>query len=108
MLAPNTLLQNRYLIERKLGQGGMGAVYQAVDKRFDTTVAIKQTLVTDEGLRKAFEREARLLNKLRHGALPHVIDYFSEADGEFLVMQYIPGDDMHALLVRSGQPFPYE
>jgi serine/threonine protein kinase len=105
MLAPNTLLQNRYLIERKLGQGGMGAVYLAVDRRFDTTVALKETLVTDEGLRKAFEREARLLNKLRHAGLPHVMDYFSEGTGEFLVMQYIPGDDLAALLEKNGRPF---
>ncbi len=108
MLAPNTLLQNRYLVEKKLGQGGMGAVYQAVDKRFDTTVALKETLVTDENLRKAFEREARLLNKLRHAALPHVIDFFSEGDGQFLVMQFIPGDDLGALIERNGRPFPTE
>jgi serine/threonine protein kinase len=105
MLPPNTLLQNRYLIEKKLGQGGMGAVYQAVDKRFDTTVALKETLVTDENLRKAFEREARLLNKLRHASLPHVIDFFAEGDGQFLVMQFIPGDDLGALLERNGRPF---
>lgn len=105
MLTPNTILQNRYLIERKLGQGGMGAVYQAVDKRFDTTVALKETLVTDEGLRKAFEREARLLNKLRHAALPHVIDYFAEGEGQFLVMQFIPGDDMAAMLENNRRPF---
>ena len=105
MLAPNTLLQNRYLIERKLGQGGMGAVYLAVDKRFDTTVALKETLVKDENLRRAFEREARLLNRLRHAALPHVMDFFGEGDGQFLVMQYIPGDDLAALLDKNGRPF---
>ncbi len=105
MLSPNTLLQNRYLIEKKLGQGGMGAVYEAIDKRFDTTVALKETLVHDENLRRAFEREARLLNKLRHASLPHVIDFFSEGDGQFLVMQFIPGDDLGALLERSGRPF---
>jgi serine/threonine protein kinase len=108
MLSPNTLLQNRYLIEKKLGQGGMGAVYQAIDKRFDTTVALKETLVSDDTLRRAFEREARLLNKLRHASLPHVIDFFSEGDGQFLVMQYIPGDDLGALLERNGRPFPTE
>src|SRR6185369_531941 len=108
MLSENTLLQNRYLIEKKLGQGGMGAVYRAIDKRFDTAVALKETLVTDENLRKAFEREARLLNKLRHAALPHVIDFFAEGDGEFLVMQFIPGDDLGAMLQSKGRPFAYD
>jgi serine/threonine protein kinase len=108
MLSENTLLQNRYLIEKKLGQGGMGAVYRAIDKRFDTPVALKETLVTDENLRKAFEREARMLNKLRHAALPHVIDFFAEGDGEFLVMQFIPGDDLGELLQRNGRPFGHE
>lgn len=106
MLEPNTLLQDRYLIEGKLGQGGMGAVYLAVDKRFDTKVALKETLVTNDDLRRAFEREARLLNKLRHAALPHVIDYFSQGAGEFLVMQFIPGDDFAKMLEKNGQPFP--
>lgn len=106
MLSPKTLLQNRYLIERKLGQGGMGAVYLAIDQRFDTAVALKQTLVSGDELRKAFEREARLLNKLRHAALPHVIDYFAEADSEYLVMQFIPGEDLAERLERNGRPFP--
>ena len=100
MLAPNTLLQNRYLIVRQLGQGGMGAVYEATDQRFGSTVALKQTLVRDEQLKKAFEREARLLNRLRHPALPVVIDYFAETEGEFLVMDYIPGEDMAGMLVE--------
>ncbi len=108
MLTPNTLLQNRYLIVRQLGQGGMGAVYEATDQRFNSRVALKQTLVTTEPLRKAFEREARLLNTLQHAALPHVIDYFFEAEGQFLVMQYIPGDDFGQMLRRRGQPFPVE
>ena len=76
MLAPNTLLQNRYLIVRLLGQGGMGAVYQATDQRLGNTVALKQTFFTDEMMLKAFEREARLLASLRHPALPKVSDHF--------------------------------
>lgn len=61
MLAPGTILQNRYRIVRQLGQGGTGAVYEALDQRLDTTVVLKETLFADERLSKQFEREARLL-----------------------------------------------
>ncbi|MCI0491042.1 MAG: SUMF1/EgtB/PvdO family nonheme iron enzyme [Blastocatellia bacterium] len=108
MLEPNTVLQNRYRIVRKLGQGGMGAVYEATDHRFNSIVALKETLVTEEHLRKAFEREARLLNGLRHAALPVVMDYFSEADGVYLIMQYIPGEDFATLLEQRDGPFPHD
>ena len=86
----------------------MGAVYLATDQRFGSTVALKQTLVSGENLRKAFEREARLLNGLRHAALPVVIDYFTEGEEVFLVMQYIPGDDLHTRLENCGGPFRCE
>jgi serine/threonine protein kinase len=105
MLAPNTLLQNRYLIIRSIGQGGMGAVYLARDERLGNTVALKETLFTDARLRKAFEREARLLARLRHPALPKVIDHFDEDDGQFLVMEFIAGDDIEVMLAQRGEPF---
>ena len=98
MLAPNTLLQDRYLVLRLLGQGGMGAVYQATDRKFGNAVAVKETFYSNEQLRRAFSREARLLNRLRHPALPVVMDYFSIADKQFLAMQYIPGKDLEQLL----------
>ena len=105
MLAPNAILQNRYLIRRSIGQGGMGAVYEALDQRFDGIVAVKETLHTDEQARKAFEREARLLYGLRHPALPRVIDHFMEDDGQFLVMDYIPGEDLEKLRQQNGGKF---
>lgn len=105
MLEPNLVLQGRYRIVESLGRGGMGAVYRAIDETFGSTVAIKQTLCEGADLEKAFQREARLLNGLRHGALPVVIDYFSEVRGQFLVMQHIPGDDFGVLLDRSGEPY---
>jgi eukaryotic-like serine/threonine-protein kinase len=108
MLTPDTVLQGRYRIVRQLGQGGMGAVYEAVDQRLDTTVALKETLFTDERLRKQFEREARLLARLHHPALPRVSDHFSEDDGQFLVMQFIPGDDLSEMMTRKHGPFPVD
>src|SRR6476659_10773034 len=106
MLSPETVLQGRYRIVRQLGQGGMGAVYEAIDQRLDTTVALKETLFTDEKLRKQFEREARLLARLHHQALPRVSDHFTESEGQFLVMQYIPGEDLYDMQTRRQSAFP--
>src|ERR1051325_8090991 len=106
MIEPGTVLQNRYAVERQIGAGGMGAVYVATDRRFGSTVALKETFFDDPSLRKAFEREARLLNRLRHAALPRVSDHFEEAEGQFLVMEYIAGEDLSQLLKARGAGFP--
>src|SRR2546422_370239 len=108
MLAPDTVLQARYRILRQLGQGGMGAVYEAIDQRLDTTVALKETLFVEEKLRKQFEREARLLARLHHPALPRVSDHFAEGEGAFLVMQFITGDDLAEMITLRRGPFPQE
>jgi S1-C subfamily serine protease/tRNA A-37 threonylcarbamoyl transferase component Bud32 len=105
MPAADTVLQGRYRIVRQLGKGGMGAVYEAVDERLHRTVALKETLADTEELKRAFEREARLLANLRHPVLPKVIDHFTEDDGQFLVMEFIPGSDLGELLSRRSRPF---
>jgi serine/threonine protein kinase len=105
MFATDAVLQNRYRIIRQLGRGGMGAVYEALDERLSRTVALKETLVETEELRAAFEREARLLANLRHPALPKVLDHFSEGTGLFLVMEFIPGDDLAMMLEHRGRSF---
>ena len=106
MLAEGLVLQNRYRVIKQLGQGGMGAVYEAIDERLDTTVALKETLFSDERLRRQFEREARLLARMHHPALPRVSDHFGEGDGQFLVMQYIAGDDLAQMMAHKRGPFP--
>ena len=107
MLSPNTILQNRYRVVRELGHGGMGTVYEALDQRVNCIVALKETIAgNNDEARRAFEREASLLGNLRHSALPKVMDYFSEDDGDFLVMEFIPGYDLAELLDLRGNPFP--
>ena len=102
MIENETLLQDRYLIEKQIGAGGMGAVYRAVDQRFGSFVAIKETFYKNDELGEAFEREAHLLNSLLHPVLPHVSDFFTENNGHFLVMQFIEGEDLSEVLKREG------
>src|SRR6266516_1511113 len=106
MLAPNTLLQDRYRIVRQLGQGGMGTVYEAVDQRLSSIAAIKENCLPSAEARNSFAHEASLLANLRRSSLPNVIDHFAEGDGQYLVMEFIPGDDLAQLLEIRGQPFP--
>ncbi len=108
MIESGKTLQQRYRIDRQIGQGGMGAVYIATDERFGSTVAIKETLYMDDNFRKAIEREARLLNSLKHSALPRVSDHFEEDNGQFLVMEYIPGDDVGSMLDPEHPRFTVE
>jgi hypothetical protein len=84
----------------------MGAVYKAQDLRLRCTVAIKETFFSDDRLRRAFEREAHLLAGLRHPALPRVSDHFKEGAGQFLVMEFIPGDDLEKMVRERGGAFP--
>jgi serine/threonine protein kinase len=108
MLPLNTTLQGRYQIVAQIGRGGMGAVYKAIDTRLRNTVALKQTLLEGEIARRAFEREAQLLAGMRHPALPKVSDHFTDELGQFLVMEFISGEDLGTMLLQRGEPFGVE
>jgi len=105
-LLADMVVQGRYRIVRKLGRGGMGAVYEAVDQRLGITVALKETLSTEPSMRKQFEHEARLLASLQHPALPRVTDHFVEGNRAFLVMQFIAGTDLARIIAQQPGPFP--
>src|SRR6478672_379391 len=107
MLQIGTLLEDRFLIEQLLAQGGMGAVYLATDQKFGSRVAIKERFYEHAELTEAFELESRILNSLHHPVLPHVSDYFSGPDGHFLVMEYIEGEDLSEMVKRDGA-FPVD
>jgi serine/threonine protein kinase len=110
MLQRNTFLYNRYRIIRSLGRGGFGQVYEALDDKLDCIVAIKERLakLDSEKMRRAFEREAKLLANLRHPVLPKVMDHFFAGEGQYLVMEFIEGDDLSKLLAKRQHPFPVE
>ena len=104
-LAPNMYLQNRYQIARLLGQGGMGAVYQALDLRLSgRVVAVKENFDNSPAAQAQFQTEAALLANLNHPALPRVTDYFIEPSGrQYLVMDFIEGNDLEEIVTRQGR-----
>lgn len=98
----NEILNNRYRIENILGQGGMGAVYKATDVNLGVDVAVKENLFITEDYARQFRREATILAGLRHPNLPRVTDHFvMEGEGQYLVMDFIEGEDLRERLERS-------
>jgi serine/threonine protein kinase len=106
MLEPGTVLRSRYRIVETIGEGGMGAVYQAEDVRLlGRRCAIKEVRLNSEmsdiarhQAQEQFHREASILARLDHPTLPKVSDYFTEADLDYLVMDYVPGRDLKDIM----------
>ena len=111
-LPPRTMLRKRYMLLKTVGQGGMAAVYQAVDTRANRAVAIKemsQDGLAPDDLREAldsFNAEARLLQGLSQDNLPKVYDSFSENARHYLVMDFIEGETLEQRLARAHGPLP--
>jgi outer membrane protein assembly factor BamB/tRNA A-37 threonylcarbamoyl transferase component Bud32 len=106
-LQPGDVLLDRYSIQSVLGVGGMGAVYCARDLHFPNVVkrvAVKEmiNIVRDPVLRDKilhnFEREANILATLNHPSIPRIYDYFSKDDRCYLIIEFIEGKDLEAIL----------
>lgn len=106
LMQGNTLHQGRYVIEARLGQGGMGTVYLAADKNLrNMKVAIKENAEVSKATQEQFRREAEMLAHLQHPNLPRVSNYFIESSGrQYLVMDYIDGQTLREILSRSTSP----
>jgi serine/threonine-protein kinase len=113
------ILKDRYVIKKPIGRGGMGSLYLADDNRLaGRRCAIKEVqqdsdLPSDilEQARAQFYREASVLAQLDHPTLPKVSDYFSDEDRDYLVMDYVPGDDLKTLMDqarRKGEFLPID
>ncbi|MGH7779582.1 MAG: protein kinase domain-containing protein [Candidatus Binataceae bacterium] len=112
-LAPGTLLQNRYLIDRLLGGGGQGMVYLARDQRLaNRTCALKEMVdhFIDQSKRieanDYFAREADTLAQLKHSAIPAITDRFDDQNRHYLVMEYVEGRNLEEELAARGEPLP--
>ncbi len=102
-LERGVLLHNRYRILEILGQGGMGSIYRAVDDNLGVEVAVKENLFTTDEYARQFRREATILAGLRHPNLPRVSDHFVvDGQGQYLVMDYIEGEDLRERMDRIG------
>jgi serine/threonine-protein kinase len=109
MLTNGKRLDGRYDIREQIGGGGFGAVFLAEDTRFSgkNLVAIKQILQNNPQIAKSFRREADLLYNLSHTNLPKVTNCFQEDNANYIVMDYISGEDLAQNLIK-GKRFSVE
>jgi serine/threonine-protein kinase len=105
-IEPGVILRERYKIRRIIGQGGMGSIYLAEDLRLEgRQCALKEvqheSSLPEDSLQQArdqFLREAQILARLDHPNLPKVSDFFTEENREYLVMDFVPGEDLRNLM----------
>ncbi len=112
-LQTGSVLVDRYLIQDVIGVGGMGSVYRARDLHFPNViklVAVKEMInqardpLVRQTIVQNFEREANILVTLNHPSIPKIFDYFSHEERSYLVLEYINGKDLEAILNESEGP----
>ena len=101
----------KYTIMGELGQGGMGAVYLAVDKALNRKVAIKELKIDEHKKRdpeaysitiKRFKKEAEILAKLNHKNIVSVYDVIEQNDNQYIIMEYLNGKDLEQVVEAQG------
>jgi serine/threonine protein kinase len=108
-LSPGTTLWSRYRIIQLVGQGGMGAIYQAEDTRLEGRLCALKEVIPEsrdseenhEQIQAQFHREASILARLDHPNLPKVSDYFLYNGRDYLVMDFVPGRDLRELVEEA-------
>ncbi|MEW5938689.1 MAG: serine/threonine-protein kinase [Chloroflexota bacterium] len=106
---PGETLRGRYKIRERIGQGGVGSIYLADDLRLEGRICALKEVQYDRALpdnvikqaREQFLREATVLARLDHPNLPKVSDFFSIEKRDYLVMDYVPGKDLRALMMEA-------
>src|SRR5690242_6005940 len=96
-----------YEILVKLGEGGMGVVYKALDTHLDRLVAIKvlpPEKLADVERKRRFVQEAKSASALNHPNIITIYDIASESGVDFIAMEYVPGKALNRLIPRKGLP----
>ncbi len=104
------LLAERYRIEDEIGSGGMAVVYRAKDELLERTVAIKllrRDFSKDNDFRERFKQEAKAAANLSHPNIVTVYDFGLDDRHLFIVMEYLPGEDLKTIVGKRGAlPIP--
>ena len=98
-------LNDRYRLDRKLGEGGMAIVHQATDLMLDRTIAVKilrKDFSASKAFQERFKEEARAAANLTHPNIVTVHDFGFDQDQLFIVMEYVPGTDLKQLIKQNG------
>ena len=96
-----------YRVLEQAGAGGMGVVYRAHDERLERDVALKvlpQGTLADDAARRRFRREALAVSRLAHPGIATIFDFDTQDGTDFLVMEYVPGESLDALIARGPLP----
>ncbi len=106
ILQPGDLIGARYEIVALLGEGGMGAVYKALDREVERTVALKlirPELASNPAILARFKQELLTAHQVTHRNVIRIYD-ISEADGvKFITMEFVEGDDLRRILTDEGR-----
>jgi len=108
-LTKQEVIKDRYKIKEIIGQGGMGCVYLADDLRLSGRLCALKAVYYEKNLpddvinqtREQFKREATVLARLDHPYLPKVSDFFSDQKRDYLVMDFVPGEDLRTLMIED-------
>ena len=99
-----------YRLIDKLGEGGMGKVYRAVDSMIEREVAIKALkpeIAAQPGTLERFRTEAITLARLNHPAVAQLYSFFKDGDEYFMAMEFVPGESLETIIQRDGAlPWP--
>jgi eukaryotic-like serine/threonine-protein kinase len=96
-----------YRIEAKIGEGGMGVVYRAIDTHLDRPVAIKlltPEAITDQDRKRRFAQEAKAASALNHPGIVTIHNITSANGVDFIVMEFVAGSTLGDLVGRQGLP----
>ena len=105
-LSTGASFAERYQIIEKLGKGGMGKVYRALDKKLDEEVAIKllnPEIAADKKNLDRFSNELKLARKIIHKNVGRMYEFMEEQGIHFITMEYVPGEDLKSFIKRVGQ-----